>query len=256
MGSAGAAEPGRGQGDEGREDPRWADLPPVVVEIPDDARELDPDVRAYRRERRAALRHRMRPPDRAFVLGVGLVLLITMLAMTISPRRATAPVLLPLADESVTGPLLPAVTVDTGHGKQPLRDLRPGVIALVPAGCRCDDGLSQLVNEAAQYRLPVHLVDTDDRATPALRATAAGLGAVNPPDVLSDPAGAMVHAWPAPALTLLLVAADGRVLKAVQGPFTAPGLDLLLAPLIQPTLAPRAPSGAGGPVAGAGIPTR
>jgi len=255
MGSAGAAEPGRGPGDEGRDDPRWADLPPVVVDIPDDARELDAEVRAYRRERRQAVRYRMRPPDRAFVLGVGLVLLITMLAMTISPKRASAPELLPLAEESVSGPLLPAVAVDTGHGVRPLRDLRPGVIALVPADCQCNDGLSVLVNEAAQYRLPVHLVDTDDRATPALRATAAKLGVVDHPDVLSDPAGAMLHTWPAPALTLLLVAADGRVLKAVHGPFTPPALDLLLAPLIQPTLAGRGPD-AGGPVAGAEVPTR
>jgi hypothetical protein len=255
MGSAGAAEPGHGAGDEGRDDPRWADLPPVVVDIPDDARELDAEVRAYRRERRAATRHRLRPPDRAFVIGVGLVLLITLLAMTISPKRAAAPELLPLAEESATGPLLPAVSVDTGHGVRPLRDLRPGVIALVPADCRCDDGLSTLVNEAAQYRLPVHLVDTDDRSTPALRATAAKLGVVEHPDVLSDPGGAMLHAWPAPALTLLLVASDGRVLKAVHGPFTPPGLDLLLAPLIQPTLSPHADD-AGGPVTGAGVRTR
>jgi hypothetical protein len=250
MGSAGAAEPGRGQEDEGRDDPRWSELPPVVVEIPDDARELDAEMRAYRRERRRAVRDRVRP-DHAFVIGVGLVLLITMLAMTISPKRASAPELLPLAEASVSGPLLPAVSVDTGHGVQPLRDLRPGVIALVPADCQCDEGLSVLVNEAAQYRLPVHLVDTDDRATPALRETAARLGVLDHPDVLSDPGGAMRHAWPAPALTLLLVAADGRVVKAVQGPFTPPGLDLLLAPLVQPTLAPRAPS-TGGPVAGAG----
>jgi hypothetical protein len=254
MGSAGAAEPGRGHGDEGREDPRWADLPRVLVDVPDDARELDREVRAYRRERRRAFRDRMRP-DHAFVIGVGLVLLITMLSMTISPKRASAPELLPLADERVAGPLLPEVSVDTGHGVQALRDLRPGVIALVPADCQCNDGLSVLVNEAAQYRLPVHLVDTDDRATPTLRATAAKLGVLDHPDVLSDPGGAMLHAWPAPALTLLLVAADGRVLKAVQGPFTPPGLDLLLAPLIQPTLGPR-PATVDRPVAGIGIPTR
>jgi hypothetical protein len=248
MGSAGAAEPGRGHGDEGRDDPRWADLPRVLVDIPDDARELGPEVRAYRRERRRTRRDRMRP-DRAFVFGAGLVLLITMLAMTISPKRASAPQLLPLADEATAGPLLPAISVDTGHGVRALRDLRPAVIALVPAECACSDGLSVLVGEAAQYRLPVHLVDTDDRGTPALRLTAARLGVLEHPDVLSDPGGAVVHAWPAPALTLLLVAADGRVTRAAPGPFTPPGLDLLLAPLTQPALTPRAPAAGGGPVA-------
>jgi hypothetical protein len=233
MGSAGAAGPGRGHGDEGRDDPRWADLPPVLVQIPDDARELDPDLRAYRRERRRTAGHRMRP-DRVFVLGVGLVLLITMLAMSISPKRANAPELLPLADETTAGPLLPAINVDTGHGVRALRDLRPGVIALVPADCQCADRLSVLVSEAAQYRLPVHLLDTDPNATPALRLTADRLGALEHPDVLSDPAGAVMHAWPAPALTLLLVAADGRVTRAAPGPLTPPGLDLLLAPLISP----------------------
>jgi hypothetical protein len=251
MGSAGAAEPGRGQGDEGRDDPRWADLPRVLVDIPDDARELDAEIRAYRRERRRGLRDRVRP-DHGFVIALGLILLITMLAMTISPKRASAPEIRPLANESTAGPLLPAVSVDTGHGIQSLRDLRPGVIALVPADCQCDDGLSVLVNEAAQYRLAVHLVDTDDRATPALRAVAAKLGTLEHPDVLSDPSGAMLHTWPAPALTLLLVAADGRVVKAVQGPFTPPGLDLLLAPLVQPTFSSRVPNTAG-PVAGTGV---
>jgi hypothetical protein len=34
-------------------------LPPVDIEIPDDARELDRDIQAYHRERRAQRRHRL-----------------------------------------------------------------------------------------------------------------------------------------------------------------------------------------------------
>src|SRR5215475_11183886 len=37
-----------------RDDGRFDDLPPVNVVVPDDASELDPDVRAYYRERRVA----------------------------------------------------------------------------------------------------------------------------------------------------------------------------------------------------------
>src|SRR5260370_23875598 len=58
-------------------------LPPVDIEIPDDARELDRDVQAYYREQRALRRQQRRSRFRGFLAKDGIVL--PLLALSLIP---------------------------------------------------------------------------------------------------------------------------------------------------------------------------
>lgn len=85
-------------GEPGRDDGK---LPPVNVEIPDDARELERDVIAYHREirarrRRQRVRHALRPflnpntavPLIAIFAALSLIAGVLLSALTISPASA------------------------------------------------------------------------------------------------------------------------------------------------------------------------
>src|SRR5437870_3033516 len=123
-------------GDPGRDD---YGLPPVDVEIPDDARELDRDVQAYHRELRAQ-RWRRRTRRLAAPLtrdGMVMPLLAGCLALTL-----LAGTLLTVFGGSLSSPApgrasragrqLPDAVVSVGGTMVPLTKLRGSVLALVP----------------------------------------------------------------------------------------------------------------------------
>src|SRR6202020_3088436 len=123
-------------------------LPPVDIEIPDDARELDRDTQAYRRELRMHRRHRLArrlggPLTRD---GMVLPLLASCLALTLlagtlltmfTARRAlpstmqTASVPRPSRPAvGQVGGLLPEASVTVGSSRSAaLRDFHPSVLA-------------------------------------------------------------------------------------------------------------------------------
>jgi hypothetical protein len=155
-----ASEPGRDDGN----------LPPVNIVVPDDARELDRDVLAYHREQRASRRRRrimrlFRPfwvrdvggqaaiiPLIAACLAISLVggallSVVTMspaLAPTVSDGRSVTPTAAPSA--ALTR--LPAGSVQLDGRTTAVHSLVSSVIALIPAGCRCDATLSRLSRQA------------------------------------------------------------------------------------------------------------
>jgi hypothetical protein len=151
-----ASEPGRDDGN----------LPPVNIVIPDDARELDRDVLAYRREVRAKRRrqrflrffqpfrtsefggHAAVIPLIAICLAVCLVGGALLSVATMSP--ASAPTLngaLGTAQAVVpTG--LPGGSVQLAGRAVPVRSLTSSVIALIPANCDCGLGLQRLAGQA------------------------------------------------------------------------------------------------------------
>jgi hypothetical protein len=177
-------EPGRDEGG----------LPPVDIEIPDDARELDRDVLAYHREQRA--RRRRARWDRILgpLRGHGAILpliagcvALSMLAGTLlsvfSVSPASAPVLSRSAGPAPESPApespapespapksapappvgrarLPAGTVVVSGKAAPVRGLVSAVLALVPVGCPCDTALQQLTAQAVRARVPVFFVGT------------------------------------------------------------------------------------------------
>jgi len=164
-------------GEPGRDD---SGLPPVDIEIPDDARELDRDVLAYRREVRAQRRrerwHRLLGPMRGHGAVLPLIAGCVALSMvagallsvfTISP--ASAPTRSPTSAGSFAptpaaggdDSELPAGTVLVNGRATSLRMLVGAVLALVPAGgCKCDAALEELTTQAARAGVTVYYVGT------------------------------------------------------------------------------------------------
>jgi hypothetical protein len=174
-----ASEPGRDDGS----------LPPVNVVIPDDARELDRDVIAYRREQRAQRRRqrilRLFGPLRRRGVGghaailplIATCVALSMLAgamlsvVTISP--ASAPTVSPpraaaSASASAKSPSpatssagltrLPAGTVQLDSRVVPVRSLVSSALALIPAGCACGPALRRLAAQTVAAHVHLYFV--------------------------------------------------------------------------------------------------
>jgi hypothetical protein len=156
----------------GRDD---SGLPPVEVEIPDDARELDRDVQAYRRELRATRRqqrrtrwHRSLGKDGIVLPLLACCLILALIAGTLLtvftvtseqgltgvPGSGTNSALPAGPGQSVpqivgAGPLPRAdITVD-GVGQVRLDALSKAMLVLVPPGCDCGSTLAWLADVAA-----------------------------------------------------------------------------------------------------------
>jgi hypothetical protein len=162
-----ASEPGRDDGN----------LPPVNVVIPDDARELDRDVLAYRREVRAQRRRQrlvrlFRPfrlpefgghaaiiPLIAACLAISLVGGALLSVMTMSP--ASAPTLSPRTSTQPAAPpgdltTLPKGTVQLDGRTVQVRSLVTSAIALVPLDCGCGTELRRLAGQAVAAHVKVY----------------------------------------------------------------------------------------------------
>lgn len=218
-------------------------LPPVDIEIPDDARELDRDIQAYRRELRMQRRHRLvrrlgGPLTRD---GMVLPLLASCLALTLlagtlltmfSARRAVPGTLQTTSaprrsspEMGQVGGLLPdasVIIVGSGQSRR-LRDLRPSVLALVPARCQCAAAARELRVQAAAAGVNLYVV----AAAPAVadaRALArrSGLSAGH---VVRDTHDAMGRAYQPAGLTAVLVDKNGSVRSIKQDLGPASHLD-------------------------------
>lgn len=162
-----ASEPGRDDGS----------LPPVHIVIPDDARELDRDVLAYRRELRAKRRRqritRLFGPLKRNGFGgevAVMPLIVTCVALsmlaaamlsvvTISPASAPTLSRPPQATASPPGlTSLPAGNVQVGSGTVPVRHLASSALALIPVNCDCGPALRRLAGQAAAARVDLYFV--------------------------------------------------------------------------------------------------
>ena len=174
-------------GEPGRDD---GGLPPVDIEIPDDARELEREVLAYHREQRARRRrarwNRVLGPMRghgAILPLVATCVALSMLAGTLlsvfSISPASAPV---IAHSPAPAPRsglssgadgrvpLPAGTVVVGGKATPVRGLVSAALALVPAHCNCGSELRQLTDAGGPRPRPGVLrgdLGCDGRRDPA-----------------------------------------------------------------------------------------
>jgi len=213
-------------------------LPPVDVEVPDDARELDRDVQAYHRELRAQ-RRQMRigrlhgPLTRdglvlpllagclAMVLISGVLLTVFTAGQSGAPRAAPSarvpavsigPAPAPGQPAAKPGrtfaPLPHATVVMVGH-KVPLASLVPSVLALVPAGCQCSAALRRLRRQADAAGVTFYLVGTGGDM-PQVRRLAAGAGQPQR-KVARDTRGVLATAYHPHGLIAVLVHADGTV---------------------------------------------
>ena len=202
------------------------------LRIPDDARELDADVRALRRERRASARrdrlHRLLVPRgwrRYGVSGPVAVVIIALIAglasmiVLFEPRRSVVRTV-PLATNALRpvgaeGGLLPDVVVyRMDGGTSRLRDLRPAVVALLPTSCGCENRLQQVGLAALRYRLPYVLIGRNLPAQPADLDERTTFRASEPTGVLARSYRLAEGPDEHPPV-LLLVRADGVVNRIV-----------------------------------------
>jgi hypothetical protein len=159
-------------------------LPPVDIEIPDDARELDRDVQAYRRElrarrrsqrqgrwRRALSRDGVALPLLACCLILALITgtLLTVFSATSNQSLTGLPGSLNSAGTSQGAPAmvmvgnkkLPSATIASeGMATVPLRTLGPAMLVLVPVDCRCTSAFSWLAEVAWIARVPDYVIYT------------------------------------------------------------------------------------------------
>lgn len=216
-----ASEPGRDDGN----------LPPVNVVIPDDARELDRDVLAYRRELRARRRRQrfmrifrpFRLPEHGgsaaiipliaaclaiSLVGGALLSIVTMSpasAPTVSAPRSSAQPVVPRGDLTE----LPAGSVQLDGRSVPLRSLVTSTIALVPANCGCDATLGRLADQAVAANVGLYFAGTGQaiQELPALVARD-GHGRAS---AIADADSVLSVAYRPDGLTVLLVFKDATV---------------------------------------------
>jgi hypothetical protein len=202
-------------------------LPPVDIEIPDDARELDRDVQAYHRELRARRRdlRSMRVHGTLSMDSMVMPLLICCLIFAIisgtllslftatsidqnglagsgpaGPAASTAPGLVATASVSVAGK---SRAVDT---------LGPAILLVVPAtGCPagCTSTISQLAKRARTAHVPAYLVAASSAGAQSARlAGQVGQGV----RTASDTSGVLDSSrYRHSGLTAILVSPAGRV---------------------------------------------
>ena len=229
-------------------------LPKVDVVVPDDARELDRDVIAYRRELRQRRRRERwqragRPFTRygiaaPFIASAVLIALISGVLMTvISPRPNPRTIQVPptgpqrLRPGDVGGGL-PAGNVIYRHKPVPVTELInvAGVVLVVPRECGCDAVVQGIIRQAGNQRLQVWLI-ADDRADKsdgdvARLAQSAAPGAVL---VADDPDRVLSSTYRASGLTAVLVRTDRIVRKILRGLQTGRDITVDLRPLQTPS---------------------
>jgi hypothetical protein len=234
-----ASEPGRDD----------SGLPPVNVEIPDDARELARDVLAYHREQRAKRRRERRlrilgPLARLGFIRHGTIfpVIATCVAMsmlagamlsvvTISP--ASAPTVDKSPPATATGTamdVLPEGVVKLGGGLVPMRTLTRSVLVLIPPGCPVPPGsdcgavLAGLARQAASTRVGIYFVyyagTTDGLAQLVSTTSRYGGGVAR---TVYDISGLLFTDFKPLRVTALLVRGDATV--DVRSTFL-PGFDL------------------------------
>ncbi len=215
------SEPGRDDGS----------LPPVNVVIPDDARELDREVLAYRRELRAKRRRQRllrlgQPFNRpefggraAIVPLIAICLALTLVGGALLSVATMGPAEAPTVSTSSPSPQavrpsaaagslteLPAGDVQLDGKIRPARSLTSSAIALVPEDCACGTALLRLAKQAKAAAVGLYFVASGAAISqlPSFTRRYGGGKAEAAIDVL----GVFGNAYHPIGLTVLLVFSD------------------------------------------------
>ena len=215
-------------------------LPPVNIVIPDDARELDRDVLAYRREMRALRRRQrrrrlLRPFNgpgggpAAIVPLIALCLAIALVGGSLLAVLTTGPTeqdttLTPSATPHATGAATPLTTLPAGSVRldgtsEPVRSLVSSAIVLVPNNCGCSQSLIRVAGQAHAAGARVYFVGSGVPSAQLMEETVEYGG---PHAVAADDAdGVLTDAYHPAGLTVLLVFSDAtaEVRKNLAGNF-------------------------------------
>lgn len=251
-------------GDSGRDD---YGLPPVDIEIPDDARELARDVLAYHREIRSRRRRHLARRFFGPITRDGMVLpllagclaltLVAATLLTVFTARQPIDNLRPPTPASGSGASSSAInsqaatliqTILYQDGQpMPLENLAGGpvlVLALVPPRCRCLTGLKELLVQAGHANTLIYLVGVHDAPVGGF-AAALGMGQSQG---LEDARDMLPAPYRVAALTAVLVRRDGTAIREVRNPgdgFQIENDVLALTPVsLRPAPASASPAGA------------
>lgn len=202
-------------------------LPPVDMDIPDDARELDREIQVYHRELRwrrrrerwqTALLALRRLGVTAPLIGGALLVVaasVALLVLTTRPGAQSAQQPSGAQPRSVDagriGGPLPDVPAMVGNTSRSLRALHPAVLVLVPARCQCEPALQNLTRQARTYGVPVYLVESG-HAAPERDELADRLGEPGQrPVVVEERRGRLARSYGISGLTTVLVDRKGDV---------------------------------------------
>ena len=186
-------------GDPGRDD---YGLPPVDIEIPDDARELDREVQAYHRELRSQRLRTLAKKVYGPLASDGMVLPLLAGCLALTLLAATLLTVFTVGQGDVGGPAThshapPARSLPPGQPGGPLPDAMVQVdgqamhlmditgltrsavvLALIPPGCNCLRDLSELIQQAEHGLAQPYLVSTRGQDVSQLSAQT-GLGSAH-----------------------------------------------------------------------------
>jgi hypothetical protein len=217
-------------------------LPPVDVEIPDDARELDRDIQAYRRELKAE-RRRMRSRRLHLTLGRdGMVMpllicclifalisgtLLTLFTATsidqtgLGDRAGPGDAVVPTPTEAPTQ--LYAATVGVAGQPEELRAIGgPAILLVIPANCGCHPVVTDVAELATASGEHIFLVAEPGGYAAAQRLVSQLRHGLQP---VTDPTGALTGEsdYQHTGLTAITVTEAGQVFYEDQ---LQPGADL------------------------------
>jgi len=212
-------------------------LPPVDVEIPDDARELDRDVQAYHREQRAQRRHLRSIRLRRTLTRDGMVLPVLACCLVFALIAGTVLTLFSTTsmDQGLPGTAragqsglgtgdrsagatpavtmapskLAAATLRVGGHPYSVRSLRPAVLLVMPPECACNGAIAELASLAVEAGARAYLV-----AGPADIAQSVELAGELGDELLTatDDTGTVLgSAYPHAGLTAILIGTGGTV---------------------------------------------
>ena len=209
-------------GDQGRDD---YGLPPVDIEVPDDARELARDVQAYHRELRSRRRRHLARRFYGPLTRDGMILpllagclaltLVAATLLTVFTARQPTPGLRPQRPATGTGSRAPAppgaalvntILFEAGQAT-PLYTL-PGtvvVLALIPPRCGCLAELKKLTVAASHAQATLYLVGLHDTPVTSF-TTHLGLAKTM---ALEDSHDLLPTPYKVAALTAVVVRPDG-----------------------------------------------
>ena len=228
-------------------------LPPVDIEIPDDARELYRDVQAYHRELRALRRHersmRWRAPFRRSGVAIPLLagcLIAALVAVMISAMFTQNPYLnqgagqpqagstgqgrtsrssSPSVSQTPSSPLtgttqlakgrLPGKTINVAGKQVQLSTVISAALAIIPANCHCGLAVRRLLQQARLARIIVYLVGPrGSNVTDLDRLVTAAARRAKSTRVATDYQNVLTSTYRTVGLTVLLVDAHGLVTVA------------------------------------------
>jgi hypothetical protein len=240
-------------------------LPPVNIVVPDDARELDRDVLAYRREVRAQRRRQrrlrlLRPFSRpgiggpaaivplialclALALVGGALLSVVTISPALAPTTSATPQESPRPSDVPSGLItLPKGDVRLDGKTVQVRSLFSSVIALVPKDCGCGQSLSRVAGLAITADVPLYFVSAGAPIA-QLNAETNEYGQGHAQTAV-DAHGLLAAASRPKGLTLLLVFRDAtaQVIRDLSGNFQLEPLSELKSPGAKASASASAPA--------------